>query len=289
MIQNCRITYRDLAENLNLTANAVKKRVTKLVDAGVLIFDVVPSYAQVDADPVLVMVKTDNTMTSDALLDELGEHELIFVVNPLPDGQLFYFADCRDSLELVDLLSFTRTRESVTETIAYSLITQRGKKGTYTNDQLRVLRVVLDDPRMSVSTIAQECGISARRVRRAINEMIENETASFMSRWNPNLGDSIAVCSEIRWKAGYSEMIDADSWLRETFPNTYWFSYIVANEPIFFAMFLLEHVREMEDIDKKLEESKRTEYANIHFVFPSRLYPRPRKIWLEELLDSKGF
>ncbi len=289
MIQNCRITYRELAEKLNLTANAVKKRVTKLVDTGVLIFDVVPSYAQVDADPVLVRVKTDNTVTSDTLLEEIGNHELVFVINPLPDGQFFYFADCRDSMELADLLSFTRTRESVTETTAYSIITARGKKGNYTKDQLRVLRAVLDDPRMSISTIAEKCSISARRVRRAINEMIESETASFMSRWNPNLGDSIAVCSEIKWKAGYSEMIDADTWLRETFPNTYWFSYIVANEPIFFAMFLLEHVREMEDIDRKLEESKRTEYADVHFMFPSRLYPRPRKIWLEELLDSKGF
>jgi hypothetical protein len=109
-----------------------------------------------------------------------------------------------------------------------------------------------------------------------------------MSRWNPNLGDSIAICSEITWASEFSDINESTEWLYSTFEKKLWYSYISASQPVFFSIFVLNHVREMEDIDMELESSPRVEHADTHFMYPFRLFPRPRHMWLEELIRNRG-
>jgi DNA-binding Lrp family transcriptional regulator len=286
MIADCRISYKALAEKLDLTANAVRARLTKLVDAGVITFDVVLSYAQSGAGPALVEVKTDSTVTSDEIIEEFGRHPLIFVINPLPDGQLHLFADYRSPAELADLLQFIRTRDLVIDAQSHMLVTYSGKKGSFTKDQLLVLQTLLDDPRKPITKIADEAGLTARRVRRALQKCYDEETVQFMSRWNPNLGDSQAVCSRIRWAPESSTIHEYTQWLYDTFPERFWYSYNSASQPVSFSVFVVDHIRDMEEIDKALESSPRIEHADAYFMFPSRLYPRPRRQWLEELIGE---
>jgi hypothetical protein len=139
----------------------VRTRVHNLIKSGVIEFDVVPSYAQVGANPVLVKTETEINVTSDDLISEVGNHLLVYVVNPLPDGLLHLFADDRSPAELAELLKFLRTRESVQEVESHPILTQRGKRGEFTSDQLRVLATLMDNPRKPVTAIADESGITA--------------------------------------------------------------------------------------------------------------------------------
>ena len=287
MISDCRISYNALAEKLEMTANAIRGRVSKLLEAGVLCFDVCLSYAQVGAQPLLVEVRMESNVTSDSIIEELGQHLLIYVVTPLPDGHLILVADYRSPVEMANLLQFVRTRESVVDISSHSLITAQGKKGDINLDQVRVLKSLLDDPRKPITAIADDIGMTARRVRRALQKCYDEETIQFASRWNPNLGDSPAVVSKIRWNPDSFELREAVLWLHEAFPEQYWYSYLSATEPVFFSTFILDHIRDMEGIDVKLEESSRVDHADTQFVYPSRLYPRPRRVWLEEFIDEQ--
>ena len=149
MISDCRISYNALAEKLEMTANAIRGRVSKLLEAGVLCFDVCLSYAQVGAQPLLVEVRMESNVTSDNIIEELGQHLLIYVVTPLPDGHLILVADYRSPVEMANLLQFVRTRESVVDISSHSLITAQGKKGDINLDQVRVLKSLLDEVAIS--------------------------------------------------------------------------------------------------------------------------------------------
>ena len=287
MIVDCRISYNALAQQLDMTANAVRARVSNLVDLGVLEFDVVLSYAQAGADPVLVKVDTTSNVTSDEIIEEIGAHPLTYVMNPFPDGLLHVFADYRTPAELAELLQFIRTRDTVTEVESHTIITKRGKKDAFTNDQMRVLATLLDDVRKPVTAIAEEAGITARRARRALKKCYDDETIHFMSRWNPNLGDSTAILSEITWAPDF-DVAESSNWLYTTFDKKFWYAYISASQPVFFAVFVLEHVREMEEIDTVLESSSRVAHADTYLMYPSRLSERPRRVWLEHLIRDSG-
>jgi DNA-binding Lrp family transcriptional regulator len=287
MIADCRISYNALAQQLEMTANAARARVSNLIELGVIEFDVVLSYAQAGADPILVKVGTESNVTSDEIIEEIGRHPLTYVMNPLPDGLLHVFADYRTPSELAELLQFVRTRETVTEVEVHTIITQRGKKGEFTKDQLRVLAALLDDVRKPITAIADEAGITARRARRALKKCYDDETVHFMSRWNPNLGDSTAILSEITWAPDF-DIAESNNWLYTTFDKKFWYAYISASQPVFFSVFVLEHVREMEEIDTVLESSSRVAHADTYLMYPSRLFPRPRRVWLEDLIRKSG-
>jgi DNA-binding Lrp family transcriptional regulator len=287
MNADCRTSFSALAQELGLTANAVRERVNKLVASGVLVYDVCLSYAQTGATPVLIKIATDSSVTSNNLIHLFGEHPLVYVVNPLPDGRLHLIADYRSPTELANLLQFIRTQEIVTDVHPHTLITTLGRRGEFTRDQIRVLKALLDDVRKPVTSIAQETGMTARRVTRALQKCYHEETIQFMSRWNPNLGESTAVCSEIEWVPQGFDTEESWEWLSATFPNRYWYSYVSASAPVFFSTFIVDHVREMEDIDVKLEQSGRVVHADTHFMYPSRLFPRPRRVWLEELVHQR--
>ena len=287
MIADCRISYKALAQQLDMTANAARARVSNLIQLGVLEFDVVLSYAQAGADPVLVKVDTESNVTSDDIIEEIGGHPLTYVMNPFPDGLLHVFADYRTPSELAELLQFIRTRDTVTEVESHTIITQRRKKGVFTKDQLRVLAALLDDVRKPVTAIAEDAGITARRARRALKKCYDDETIHFMSRWNPNLGDSTAILSEITWAPDF-DVAEANQWLYTTFDKKFWYAYISASQPVFFSVFVLEHVREMEEIDTVLESSSRVAHADTYLMYPSRLFPRPRRVWLEEMIRESG-
>lgn len=236
---------------------------------------------------MLVEVCMDSNVTTDAIIDELGQHALIYVVTPLPDGCLNLIADYRTPFEMADLLQFIRTRDSVENVTSHSLITPQGKKGEITLDQVRVLKSLLEDARKPITAIAEDIGMTARRVRRALQKCYDDGTVNFASRWNPNLGDSAAVVSKIRWNPDSFNLKEAALWLYHTFPAQYWYSYLSATEPVFFSTFILDHIRDMEGIDVQLESSPLVDHADTQFVYPSRLYPRPRRVWLEDFINGQ--
>ncbi len=57
---NCRTPYQGLAKKLDLTVNAVKKRIDKLLSRGIIAkFVLYPSLAMLDAEMMLAILKLD--------------------------------------------------------------------------------------------------------------------------------------------------------------------------------------------------------------------------------------
>lgn len=58
--ENCRVSYQEMSRTLGMTANAVKKRVNKLIDSGTIHnFVVYLSLAMADVEVYLAIVNTE--------------------------------------------------------------------------------------------------------------------------------------------------------------------------------------------------------------------------------------
>ena len=84
---NCRISYEELARKHGITPNAVRKRVLKLIDSGVIIkFMVLLSEAQIDANYLVAILKMDGSQDDALLTKILTDNRMVFVVLPLSNG-----------------------------------------------------------------------------------------------------------------------------------------------------------------------------------------------------------
>ena len=256
---DCRQTYEKLGQKLGLSANAIRKRVEKLIDDGVILrFMVVPHNAVINADFISIIVYTDGLEEQEELIQVMGNHPIIHHASPLVsiEGGAYHLFGQYSGIDMMSKLGqFLKELENVTEVRQYPVLFQKGEKIELTKLQLRVLETVIENPRMTISEISKSSGLSARMVRRAITQLQEGNAVRFTVRWDINAGGNISFWNILRWnqkELTHEELIRN---LQEEFPDDYWTSFVVATEPIVFARFVvddLQIVNQISGIVKKL-------------------------------------
>ncbi|MFW9767548.1 MAG: winged helix-turn-helix transcriptional regulator [Candidatus Thorarchaeota archaeon] len=290
--ENCRLSYQALADMLGVTANAVKKRMDRLIETGVIEeFSIVLKPAMMNSDYLIALISTDGTEDEEKIIDHLGSHLTVVQVGQIvtASGRL-YFLHCEyvGNEGLKDVSSFLRTLESVKDIELHTTLTQSGVKFEIKNLHLRVLKHLLDDARMQVSEISEKTGLASRRVSRAIQEMHNSNAFWFAVRWNLSLGQNTEFYLKVEYDEQASRMEEIDEWFRDRFPNSYWFSFYSAMDPVLFAKFVTEHFREAEDISRVTKNTPFSKKVDVLLSYPVKKFPRLGRIKIEEMIQEAG-
>lgn len=282
---NCRISYQKLADKYGLSATAVKKRVEKLVESGVIAqFIVEFNLAMIDGEFFLALISTDASVEENQFIESLGSNPMISEVGALAGGAYIVFGSYIGSKGLLDIGKYLRTLPSVEKVDIHTLLFPRGKKTDLKKLHLRVLSHLLSDPRLAATKIAKKTGLATRTVSRSIDEILESESIRLSIRWNLNATDSITFLSQIRWDEEKTDMEGILSWLRKTFPVEFWEPLISVNEPIMFPAFVVGSLRDVERVTRILEEATFIKTVVTLIGKPSRSFPDLRRYQLENLL-----
>ena len=289
---NCRLSYQALSDRFGITANAIRKRLDRLIETRVIEeFVVVLQPEVVGSEYLIALVHTDSTENEEEFIKYLGAN-----INVIQAGQIvtsknrLYFVHCEyiGSGGLKNLSSFFRQIESVTEIEFHTIPIQRGKLFTIKRLHLQVLKLLAEDARMQVSQVAKRLGITARRAGRAIQEMQDSGAFWFSIRWNLSLGSN----TEFYLKITYDDKIlsgDAvDKWLRETYPEEYWFSFYSALEPVMFAKFVTDHFRDARDIARAVNDETFSCGVDTLLSYPVTKFPRVGMLKIQELIAEAG-
>ncbi len=280
---NCRISYQNLGQKLNLSANAIRKRIEKLVDDGVIVrFMVLPHNALINVDFISIIVYTDGIEIQDDLIQRIGNHPVVHHVTPIvtTQGGAYHLFGQYSSIDMLsELGQFLKEFENVTEVKQYPVIFPKGEKINLSKTQLKVLACLIDNPRMGISEIARRSKLSARMARRVLKQLQEGRAVRFTVRWDVNAGDNTSFWILIRWnqkKMTHEELVKA---LESEFPNDYWTSFVVATELIVFARFVVDNLRSAYQITGKVKELQFVESTQ-NFV----CYSTSDFLWLGETL-----
>ena len=91
---NCRISYEALSRQFNLSANAIKKRVTKLQKCGILKrFGIWLSLGMIDAEMFVAFVTTDGSNDDEVLITTIGTNPMVHRAAFLSSGDVMLFGE----------------------------------------------------------------------------------------------------------------------------------------------------------------------------------------------------
>ena len=188
---------------------------------------------------------------------------------------------------LSDFATFVRTLDPVKNSDIHVLIYPRGNKVTLTKTQLRVLKYLVDNPRMSVVEIAELSGMTARRIRRTIDELQEGEGILFAVIWNLGIGGLTEVLLRIEWdekNANHELVID---WLRKKYPLQYWSPFISAAFPVIFARFVVEKLETIELIAREVKRAPFLKSLSTLVFYSNSLFDWPGITELRRLFENE--
>ncbi len=290
--EDCRLSYQALAEKLGLTATAIKKRMDKLVETGVIEeFCIVLKPAMMGSDYLIALVYTDGSEDEEKFINTIGSSLMVVQVGQVVTsvGRLYFIHSEYVGAEgLQNLGTFLRTLDSVTGIELHTILTSRGEKFDIKKLHLKVLKHLLEDARMQIGDISERSGLTARRVSRAIQEMHDSNAFWFAVRWNLSLGTNTEFYLKIKYDETHAKMEGIDGWLRETFPDEYWFSFYSAMEPIMFAKFVTDHFRDAGRISRVTKNAHFAKSVDVLLSYPVKKFPRLGRIRIEEMIRDAG-
>lgn len=289
---NCRLSYQSIADTVGVTANAIRKRMDRLIEEGVIEeFVVLLRPEMVGSEYLVGLLYTDGTEDEDEFIEYLGANLNVIQVGQLVTSKnRLYFVNCEyvGTQGLKDLGAFFRQLDTVTDLELHTILTPRGNMFDIKRLHLQVLNLLLEDARMQVSHIASRLGITARRAGRAIQEMQDSGAFWFSMRWNLSLGDNHEFYLKIIYDESISTKESIDEWFRKTYPNEYWFSFCSAMEPVLFAKFVADHFRDAQPIAQAVKNEEFCNSVDVLLSYPVKKFPRLGTTKIREMITEAG-
>jgi DNA-binding Lrp family transcriptional regulator len=302
--ENCRVSYQALSDILGISANAVKKRVAKLIETGVIHnFSIMLSLEYLNSEVLYGLVYTDGYENEHEFINNLGSSPMVHVVGSIASGSggaYNFFAQYIGSQGLSELGRFVRTLEHVSRTELFPLLIpkdhrgvqalpMRGKGvgGPFSKTELKVLRWLVDDPRMSISDIASRTGLTARRVGRTIEELMD-KGVMFSVRWNLSAGGYDQIMIRIFIDEKKLAVTEVAEWVRERFPNQFWLPYISADEPIVFLSFVVENMQDAQHIAQTLKNADFVKSTVVSVRFTETKFPWMGYTMIVDMIREAG-
>jgi len=194
LLENSRLTYRELAEMNNMSVSAIHKRIKKLEDEGIITAYIAqPSVIALKCLFVLIF-GTSDAKSMDAVSKELGQHESIRFIGITGGKFLYITAYLRDISELQDYGAYVSRIAQISEpTIGIINVPYLTTPEPLTSIDYKILKTLNRDARKPITDIADDIGLSAKTVRKHLDRMVENKLASFSIQWMPHKKNFVMV------------------------------------------------------------------------------------------------
>ena len=205
---NSRLSYAELAEKLDLSVNAVHKRIQLLIETGV-IRKFTAKVSLFSATAIVVFVSGTSQLGSfQELPTKLKEHDSIYWLAEGGGKFLYIGAYLRTLSELSDLLEFVKKEAGLPEPTVGIMasapiqVTPNLKPIDLTLCDLdyKIIRSLKDDSRKAVSDVAIEVGVSAKTVRRRLMRMTKNNLIELGLEWYPDKSNDIITLLDLHLK-----------------------------------------------------------------------------------------
>lgn len=299
---NARVSYQALARKFSISPNTVKNRINKLCQQKVILkFGVALSMEMIGAEHLSGVISTDGSEKVIEFMEQIATQPMVMEIYRTSDRRYEFWAIVEGVGETLGFQKFLEALDSVDDVEIRPIefyypnhppnfcLNTRGKKVSFTQNQLRVLRCLTEDGRMPIAQIARQTKLTPRRVRKILRELEKSGGVHITTRTDfLVLGDM-----EYRLKIDYdatqitgNKIID---WIYEKYPHEFWWASVTTNEPIVDVGLLLDSPGKSMLIISEIKGASFTREVVDFLSYPRvvRGNARPR-IRLEEMLREAG-
>jgi DNA-binding Lrp family transcriptional regulator len=252
--RNCRVSYNSLGSQIGLTAKSVKARVKKMESSGVIdsfIVRVNPLVLGYSKSCILVLRTNSNAANETHIrrsLSLLGD--ILNTGHILGNISTFKLAVKKEAEEKLELLVDVIGQDLLiqNQTVVFQNVREQP---TYTD--FKIMRYLLDNPRMEISDIAEKISMSSKTVVRRLEKMIENHVLDFTIQCNFTAirGYIVSVVSANIEKGYYRKVLErsyAD--LKDSF---FVYSPMLSQQDVIYWLFFSKDVFALDSVIKRIE------------------------------------
>jgi len=283
LLENSRITYREIAKIVNLSISAVHKRIKVLEDDGVINAYIARPSAIALKFLWIVIFGESKVKVMGLVREILGQHEMIVEVAIMGSKYFFISAHLRDISELQEFSSYVSKTAQISEpTVGIINLPYIPISETLTNTDFKILKYLNRDARKSITDVADDTGLSSKTVRKRIDNMIKNKLVSFTIEWKPLSTQSFFSTFFIYLNEG-TNMKNTFRQLSKKYSKNLAYMINYSNIPNFINMITWAKTpQESQEIEDELntEGFKRI----VHRVFISTEW---YECWIDQLVRSK--
>ena len=178
--ENGRISYRNISTIVDLTPNAVKIRVNKMISSGIIkefVMRVNPSLFGYEKEFSLTIRNINRKIKEDNIIDKLKLFgEILVFAKQLGGSCICILAVKEESKEKIKIIDDILKPAIIEKTIFenYNVPTMK-----IHNSDLKIIKCLLSNPRMQIENISKETSLSTKTVTRWFEKMKENHIVQF--------------------------------------------------------------------------------------------------------------
>jgi DNA-binding Lrp family transcriptional regulator len=262
LLANSRTPYRELADKLSLSANAVHKRIQSLIELGVIRkFTAKISLPALQAVVVILCGKSEAESVAN-LHEKLGTHGSIWWVTLGGGNYMIIGAYLKNIQEIEPLVDYVEKEALIpnpsvgiySSTPTPSNLRVSHEKTLHPLDR-QIICALSNDSRKPIADIAEEVGVTAKTVRRRLSAMTSKELVEFSIQWYPDTSNDIITIMQLRLKPNADKSTVA-SILKNYYPNLlFYYQFInVPNELLCFVW--TNTMKELKEIQQRLEKQE---------------------------------
>jgi DNA-binding Lrp family transcriptional regulator len=288
LARNCRITYQELSRRHGISANAIRRRIMNLEETGEISSYVVSlSAGMIGSNQIFGYLTSDGSRDEVEMIDQMGSHPNITAAAAYSNGTYAFVANYDTTQEMHELSSFLRNIKSVIDAEIHPTIISLGQKMELTKLHLRILKFLVEDPRLSVVEIANRSGLTARRVRRLLGQLEESGAVHFKALMELGAASSIPFVARIRWNersTSYEQVIDL---LEKKYPLAVWEHFVSATEPILFTLLSGESLTDVNEMTREIRRHPNIESVITSISSSHKFFASARQKKLNEMIEAQ--
>jgi len=273
LLANSRLSYRELAEKLDLSVTAVHNRIQALIDMGIIRkFTARPGLVAQNAIHILI-IGTSKANSIRDLNSKLESHGSIYWLAVGGGNILYIGAYLKHIAELEALVSFVKQTAQMPEPtvgITVSPIPPNMEFLKIETDlcelDYKIIRSLKDKSRKAIVDVAEEIGVSAKTARRRLDRMMKNFLIELSIDWYPDASNDIISAFHVQLKPDADKNV-SNIILGKYFPNTlfYWGFSNIPN--MFLFLTWCPTSKEVKDLRENLEQE-----PSVQSVAPNVIY-----------------
>jgi DNA-binding Lrp family transcriptional regulator len=285
--KNCRVSYQELSRTYGISANAIRRRILNLEETGEIAgYTVALAPAMVGVERIFGLLSSDGSRDELDLVDEIGSHQNIMAAAAYTNGIYALVAEYKGPEELLEVGSYLRRIEGIKSAELHPVLGTFGVEMELSNLHLRVLKCLLDDPRMSVVEIAKESGLTARRVRRLLTQLEDSGAVRFRALVELGAASSIPFIAKITWDEKTTTYARILEWIEKTYPLNHWESFISASEPILYSLLAAHNLTEVTELTRDIRKHTLVRGVTTIISKYHKFFPNYRMNKLREMIRS---
>ncbi|HVO85950.1 MAG TPA: winged helix-turn-helix transcriptional regulator [Candidatus Eisenbacteria bacterium] len=260
LLANSRTPYRELADKLNLSANAVHKRIQSLIGQGVIRkFTTKISLSAVQAVTVLLYGKSEAESLGN-LHEKLGKHGSIWWLTLGGGNFVIIGAYLRSVSEIESLTDYVKKEVLMpNSTVGIVWAPQSNfdaslEKMLHSLDR-QIIYALSNDSRKPIADVAEEVGATAKTVRRRLANMIDKGLIEFSIHWYPDTSNDIMSTMHVRLKPDANKEVVARI-LKGYFPKLLFYYQLINIPNELLCLIWTNSMKELKEIQQRLVDEE---------------------------------